>query len=206
LDRHALARSHAAAADTISRGGLIAFRTDTFYGLGVDPFNLQAISRLKELKGRDDRKPILIVISDYDQLRHFIAHVAPTFDLLAKTFWPGALTLIGRARPEVPSELTAGTNSVGVRIPDDEQVRDLVRTCGGALTATSANPSDLPPAANAQQVADYFGSRVDLVVDDGEAKSQFPSTVVDAVSQPKLIREGVISWAEIEAALKAAAE
>jgi len=190
-------------ATTISRGGVIAFRTDTFYGLGVDPLNRDAIYRIKKMKGRNDRKPILIVISDYDQLHRFIAHVSPAFDLLAKAFWPGALTLIGQARTDVPSELTAGTNSIGVRMPDDEQVRDLVRTCGGALTATSANPSDLPPAINAQQVGDYFGAGVDLVVDGGEAKSRLPSTVVEAVSQPKLIREGVISWAEIEAALRA---
>jgi len=191
---------------TISCGGVIAFRTDTFYGLGGDPFNRAAISRIKELKGREDRKPILIVISDYHQLHRFIEDLSPGFDHLAKTFWPGALTLIGKSRAEVPDEITAGTNSIGVRLPDDEQVCDLVRACGGALTATSANPSHLPPAARAQQVADYFGDRVDLIVDDGEAKSQLPSTVVDAVSQPKLIREGIISWPEIQAALKTAAE
>ena len=202
LVRHASAPSHATAADTITRGGIIAFRTDTFYGLGADPFNRQAICRIKELKGREDRKPILVVISDYDQLPHFLDHISPGFDLLAKTFWPGALTLIGKSRAEVPNEITAGTNSIGVRLPDDEQVRDLVRICGGALTATSANPSHLPPAATALQVADYFGDRVDFVVDDGEAVGQLPSTVVNAVSEPKLIREGVISWAEIQAALK----
>lgn len=193
---------HEAAATTISRGGVIAFRTDTFYGLGADPFNREAICRIKELKGRDDRKPILVVISDYDQLTRLIAHVSPGFDLLAKRFWPGALTLIGEARVGVPDELTAGTKSIGVRLPHDEPVRDLVRTCGGALTATSANPSHLPPATTAQQVVDYFGDGVDLVVDDGETKSRLPSTVVDALSQPRLIREGIIPWARIEAALK----
>ena len=185
----------------ISRGGVVAFRTDTFYGLGVDPFNREAISRIKELKGRDDRKPILIVISDYDELSRFIEDRSPAFDLLARRFWPGALTLIGKTRVAVPSELTAGTNSIGVRLPNDEKVRDLVRACGGALTATSANPSDLPPASTARQVGDYFGDTIDLIVDDGEAKTTLPSTVVEATSQPKLIREGVISWAEIQAAL-----
>jgi len=187
----------------ISRGGIIAFRTDTLYGLGVDPFNRPAICRIKDLKGREDRKPILIVISDYDQLHRFIEDLSPGFELLAKRFWPGALTLIGKARAAVPDELTAGTNSIGVRLPNDQQVRDLVRACGGALTATSANPSDLPPASTAQQVADYFGNTIDLIVDDGEAKTTLASTVVEAISQPKLIREGVISRVEIQAALKA---
>jgi L-threonylcarbamoyladenylate synthase len=200
LARHGSAQSHQAAATTIARGGCIAFRTDTFYGLGVDPFNREAICRIKKLKGREDRKPILIVISDYDQLHRFIEDVSPGFDLLAKTFWPGALTLIGKARAEVPDELTAATNSIGVRLPDDERVRDLVRACGGALTATSANPSHVPPAVTAQQVADYFGSEIDLIVDGGTATSQLPSTVVDATFKPTLIREGVISWAEIESA------
>jgi L-threonylcarbamoyladenylate synthase len=181
----------------IARGGVIAFRTDTFYGLGVDPFNRAAICRIKELKGREDRKPVLIVISDYDQLPRFIEDVSPAFDLLAKAFWPGALTLIGKARAEVPAELTAQTNSLGVRLPNDERVRDLVRACGGALTATSANPSLLAPASTAQKVEAYFGETIDLIVDDGHARSELPSTVVDATSEPKLIREGVISWAEI---------
>jgi L-threonylcarbamoyladenylate synthase len=186
--------------NVIARGGVIAFRTDTFYGLGVDPFNREAICRIKELKGREDRKPILILISDYDQLQRFIEDVSPEFDLLAKTFWPGALTLIGKARAEVPDELTAGTKSIGVRLPNDEQVRDLVRACGGALTATSANPSHAAPASTAAQVETYFGDAIDLVVDGGQARSELPSTVVDATSEPKLVREGVISWAEIRSA------
>ena len=186
----------------IARGWAIAFRTDTFYGLGVDPFNRDAVRRIKDLKGRDDQKPILIVISDDDQLTRFIENPSYGFGLLAKTFWPGALTLVGQARVEVPDELTAGTPSIGVRLPDDEQVRELVRACGGALTATSANPSNGAPASTAQQVETYFGDSVDLIVDGGQARSELPSTVVDAVSEPKLIRAGVIPWVEIQAALK----
>src|SRR5207248_6649529 len=94
-------------AEVISGGGIIAFRTDTFYGLGVDPFNREAVRRIKQLKGRDENKPILIVISDYDQLHRFVGDVTPAFELLAKQFWPGALTLIGRANPRVPEEITA---------------------------------------------------------------------------------------------------
>jgi L-threonylcarbamoyladenylate synthase len=187
------------AAETISRGGIIAFRTDTFYGLGVDPFNSHAIQKLKQLKGREETKPILIIISDPDQLARFISEPSPAFNQLARAFWPGPLTLIGKASPNVPPEITAGTKTIGVRLPDDEHVRALVHACGGALTATSANPSTLAPARNTETVDDYFGEAIDLIVDDGDAKTEQPSTVVEVSgSEPKLIREGVLSWREIE--------
>ena len=186
------------AAAIIARGGVIAFRTDTFYGLGVDPFNRSAVQRIKQLKGRKENQPILIVISDRDQVECFIADRSQTFDLLAETFWPGALTLIGKAASEVPEEITAGTQTVGVRLPADDIVRDLVRACGGALTAPSANPSGEKPARVAQDIERYFGSAVDLIIDGGAAQSDRPSTVVDGSgAEPKLIREGAIAWAEI---------
>ena len=186
----------------ISRGGVIAFRTDTFYGLGADPFNQAAVRRIKQLKGREDNKPILIVISDYDQLDRFINSISPVFELLTRKFWPAPLTLIGEARSELPTEITAGTKTVGVRLPNDDRVRLLVRTCGGALTATSANPSHATPATTALQVQEYFGDTVDLILDDGVAQTERPSTVVDVShDQPRLIREGVIPWSEIKTAL-----
>jgi L-threonylcarbamoyladenylate synthase len=194
------------AAKTIRGGGLIAFRTDTFYGLGVDPFNADAIHKLKQLKGREETKPILIVISERDQLARFINEPSAAFNHLAKTFWPGPLTLIGKAKQSVPRDITAGTETIGVRLPDDEKVRALVSACGGALTATSANPSTLAPARNAQTVDDYFGEAIDLIIDDGEGKTDRPSTVVDVLgSGAKLIREGVLLWARIEEQLKRSA-
>jgi L-threonylcarbamoyladenylate synthase len=190
------------AADIVSRGGVIAFRTDTFYGLGADPFNKGAVEKIKQLKGREDNKPILVVISDYDHLDRFIISISTAFQLLARKFWPGALTLIGQANPELPAEITAGTETVGVRLPNNDRVRQLVRACGGALTATSANPSRAAPATSAQQVQEYFIEGLDLIVDDGEAQTDRPSTVIDvSQSEPKLIREGVIPWLEIKTAL-----
>src|SRR5438132_13478375 len=98
-------RSLTQASEVIARGGVIAFRTDTFYGLGVDPFNREAVRRIKQLKGRDENKPILIVISDYDQLHRFIGNATPAFELIAKQFWPGTRTLIGRSNPCVPEKI-----------------------------------------------------------------------------------------------------
>ena len=145
-----------AVAEIIARGGVIAFRTDTFYGLGADPFNASAVQKVKDLKGREGNKPILVLISDVEQLGRLIENRSAAFDELAKQFWPGALTIIGEATDQLPSELTAGTKSVGVRLPDDERVRSLVRACGGALTATSANPSGEPAARSAAEAAEVL--------------------------------------------------
>ena len=195
-------RSIQDAAEIIANGGVIAFRTDTFYGLGANPFNRDAVHRIKQLKGREGDKPILVVISDREQVGRFVSEPSPTFNLLAKTFWPGPLTLIGRAAPEVPGEITAGTKTIGVRLPGDDSVRALVQACGGALTATSANPSQREPAKTAQEVQNYFDDAVDLIVDGGTAKTDQPSTVVDARdAEPRLIREGVITWSQIQVAI-----
>jgi L-threonylcarbamoyladenylate synthase len=186
--------------ETIARGGVIAFRTDTFYGLGADPFNCDAVQRIKQLKGSEDHKPILIVISGSEIARRFIAEPTPAFDLLAKAFWPGPLTLIGRAATGVTDEITAGTQTVGVRLPGDEKVRALIEACGGALTATSANPSEHLPARTAEEVLSYFGEAIDLIVDGGAVVIDQPSTVVDVCgAEPRLIREGAIEWSKIQA-------
>jgi L-threonylcarbamoyladenylate synthase len=185
------------AAEVISRGGVIAFRTDTFYGLGADPLNPRAVRSLFELKGREEGKPILVVISDLALVDRFIAHRSPLFDRIADRFWPGPLTIVGPAREDLSSELTAGTGTVGVRLPDDERVRPLVRLCGGALTATSANLSGKPPARTAAEVKQQFPNGIDLILDDGEVTATLPSTVIDlSGDELHLIREGAISKAD----------
>jgi L-threonylcarbamoyladenylate synthase len=187
----------------ISTGGLIAFRTDTFYGLGADPLNRTALQKIRKLKGREGNKPILLLISDMDQVDRFAGDTSGSFALIAIEHWPAPLTLIGPARPELPTELTAGTDSIGLRLPDNENVRDLVRVCGGALTATSANVSGKPPARTAKEVEEYFPAAIDLIIDGGEVTATEPSTVVD-VSGPeaRLIREGAVSRAQLNDLLK----
>jgi L-threonylcarbamoyladenylate synthase len=186
-----------AASQLIAAGGVIAFRTDTFYGLGADPFNGAALRKIRELKGREETKPILLLISDETEVDRFVQHSA-FFKLVARKHWPAPLTLIGVSLPELPTELTAGTNSLGIRLPDDERVRAFVRACGGALTATSANVSGQPPARTAQEVEKYFPSGIDLIVDGGEATATKASTVLDVSrSEVRLIREGAISRDEL---------
>lgn len=189
------------AADVIARGGVLAFRTDTFYGLGADPFNREALQQINELKGRDG-KPILVVISDASEARRFIAQESKLFEAVRMRHWPGALTIVVKARADVPDELTAASGTVGLRLPDDDEVRSFIRSTGGALTATSANLAGEPPARTAEEVASSFPTGLDLIVDGGTARGDKPSTVLDlSGAHIRLLREGVISRRELEVTL-----
>ena len=191
------AETRTEAAGIIAAGGVIAFRTDTFYGLGADPFDPRAIRKIRLLKGREDGKPILLLISDESEVDRFIQQ-APFFKLVARNHWPAPLTLIGVSRPELPAALTASTHTLGVRLPDDDNVRALVRACGGALTGTSANVSGQPPARTAKEVENYFPAGIDLIVDGGEVTATEASTVLDvSSSKARLVREGAISREEL---------
>jgi len=190
------------AAKLIANGGVIAFRTDTFYGLGADPLNADAVARITKLKDRGESQPILLLIGDTSDVDHLIVEKSEDFELVARSFWPGPLTIVGRAASKLPDELTAGTGTVGLRLPNDEDVRVLVRVCGGALTATSANLSGAPPARSAEQVADYFPTGIDLIINGGEVLATEPSTVLDlSQPEPHVIREGAVSQKTLEGVL-----
>jgi L-threonylcarbamoyladenylate synthase len=191
------------AAQTIKAGGVLAFRTDTFYGLGADPFNRIALQKIYALKGRAEGKPLLVIISDAGVAERLVESQAKLFDAFAGRHWPGPITLVGRARDGLPEELTAGTGTIGVRLPDDELLRDFVRAMGGALTATSANPAGQAAARTAQEVAGYFPKGLDLIVDSGPAPGGLPSTVLD-VSGPsaRLIRAGAVMKEELRETLR----
>jgi len=188
-------------AKVVAAGGLVAFRTDTFYGLGVDPLNPSAIRRIFHVKDRE-QKPILLLISDASEVNRFIEKRSQIFDLVARSFWPGPLTIVANAKPSVPTELTASTGTIGLRLPGDDKLRDLVRVSGGALTATSANPSGSSPARSAVEVAAYFSIGIDLILDSGASAATAASTVLDVTEQPvRIIREGAVSRARLESVL-----
>ncbi len=188
-----------AAAEIVARGGVIAFLTDTFYGLGADPRNAAAVRKVRELKGRDDGKPILLLISDLNEVERFISEQSEAFKTVAADMWPGPLTLVGVALDGLPGELTAGSGTIGLRLPADEGVRALVRVCGGALTATSANVSGQSPARNAPEVANYFPIGLDLIIDGGEVTATEASTVLDlSGSEVRLVREGAVTRLQLE--------
>ena len=188
-------------AKTVASGGLVAFRTDTFYGLGADPLNSRAVQRVMDLKGQE-RKPILLLISDSHEIFRFLATTSKTFQLAAKTFWPGPLTIVAEALPQISPKLTARAGTIGLRLPAGDDLRALIRRCGGALTATSANPSGDTPARSAREVGDYFPAGLDVILDGGPTEASAASTVLDvSQSTPRIIREGVISRARLEEVL-----
>jgi L-threonylcarbamoyladenylate synthase len=196
-------RAREVAARAIAAGGVLAFRTDTFYGLGADPFNPHALQKIYAHKGREEGKPLLVIISDAEVAERLIESQSKLFDAFARRHWPGPITLVGTSREGVPRELTAGTGTIGVRLPDDEGVRNFVRAVGGALTATSANPAGQAAARTAREVANYFPKGLDLIIDSGPARGGLPSTVLD-VSGPtaRLIREGALMKEELTETLR----
>jgi L-threonylcarbamoyladenylate synthase len=162
----------------LKQGGLIAFPTETSYGLGVDPFNAQALKRLFALKGRQEDKPILVLAEGPSQLSLLVEEIPPIFHHLMQHFWPGPLTLIYPARPEIPAALTGGTGTIGVRQSSHALAGRLVQALAGPVTATSANPSGALPAVTANQVQDFFGDKVDCILDGGPSPGGAGSTLV----------------------------
>jgi L-threonylcarbamoyladenylate synthase len=182
----------------VRSGGVIAFPTDTAYGLGTDPFNDAAIDRIFRIKGRPDAKPILLVVSSID-MAESVAEPDEVFYDLAKRFWPGPLTLILRAAETVPSKLTAGTKTIGVRWPVADFATELVNRLGTPVTATSANRSGLAAAITAEEVRAQLGDSVDALIDGGELPARGGSTVLDLTADaPVVLREGPISFESLQ--------
>ena len=187
------------AADIVCGGGIIAFPTETFYGLGACPFDAPAVQRIVDLKDRSLRAaPILVLIRSRADLETLVSEITPTAERLMEACWPGPLTLVFRAAAAVPSALTAGTGTIGVRLPAHPDVQRLLEAVGGPLTGTSANRSGQPPATTAGEVERVLGGGVDVILNGGATPGGLPSTVVDTtVSPPRLIREGRISTASL---------
>lgn len=183
----------------IERGGIIALPTDTFYGLGADPFNPAAIEKIYQIKGRGPKKPILILIEAIKRLDSLVQEVTKDAEILITELWPGPLTIIFKASPALPHILTGGTGKIGVRLPASSFLIWLLKGLAMPLTATSANPSGLPPPATAEEIEVYFGGRIDLVIDAGRTDGIKVSTVIDATATPmRLIRQGMVKIEKIE--------
>ena len=173
-------------------GGVVAFPTDTVYGVGVDPLQPEAVRRLYRIKGRPDNKPIAILVGSIEDVERVAQSPSEHFSRLADRFWPGGLTLIVDAR-DLPPEITAGGSTVGVRMPDHPLTLELLRGFGGPIATTSANRSGENPATSAEEVDVQLGDRVNLIVDGGDTITKVASTVLDlSVSPPKIRRHGSI--------------
>ena len=191
------------AALAIRAGRVVAYPTETFYGLAVDPFNDAAIERLFTLKGRPADAPVSVIVADRVMLDLVAEEVPPGAERLMKRFWPGPLTIVFRARAGLPHRLTAGTGKVGVRIPGSPVAVKLLETAGMPLTATSANPSGRPPASTPGEVRAYFGPSLDVLIDGGALAAKAPSTVVDVTGPGvRVLREGAVAVEDITSAIE----
>lgn len=183
-------------------GGVIAFPTDTYYGLGVSPFNRKGIRRIFEIKSRKANKPLLVLVASEAQIDQLAQSRSQEANRLIKELWPAPLTLIFNAVPELPDILTAMTGKVGIRLPGNKWTRRLIDAVGYPLTATSANRSNGTSLRTAKEVEKTFGSEIDLIIDPGPAPGGKVSTLLDTtVSPPVIIRHGAITQREIESSV-----
>jgi L-threonylcarbamoyladenylate synthase len=187
----------AAAADVLRRGGVVAYPTDTLYGLAVDPGSDSALDRLFELKGRGRGQAFPLIAASTGQA--CAAAQLTTDDLrLARAFWPGPLALVVRARAGISPVGVAADGTVAMRVPAHPLARNLAAAFGGCITATSANRSGEPPTASADEVAASLGNRLDMLLDGGDAPGGAPSTIVSLVTgNPSLVRAGAIAWERV---------
>jgi L-threonylcarbamoyladenylate synthase len=190
------------AIQVLKKGGLVAFPTDTVYGVGALAFEVRSIERLYEAKTRKNKLPLPILIADPEQLGMVSKNLTTIALILAKQFWPGPLTLIIERNPDLPQDMS-GTSTVGVRVPDHKFARELFMSVG-PCAVTSANLSGKPSAVKPEEVLRDLDGRIDLLVDGGPTTGQVPSTVVDCTGEiPLILRKGPITEDQILSVLPA---
>lgn len=183
------------AVEWIRAGRIVAYPTDTFYGLAVDPTSAAAVGDLFRLKGRPAEMAMPLIASSVEQAEALGGGWTPAMLALARTFWPGPVSLICEAPARLAREVQGGTGTVAVRVPDHAVARALAAAWGAPITATSANRSGEPPAQSAAMLATLAADPSVLVVDAGSTPGGQPSTIVDARGEtPVLVRAGAIAW------------
>jgi L-threonylcarbamoyladenylate synthase len=191
------AREHAL--ELLQRGEVLALPTDTVYGVAADGFNADAIEKLFKAKLRPRDKAIPLLLADADDVEKVALEISDTARILAAKFWPGALTLVVRARENVPPILRAEGDTVAVRVPDYALVRDLARELGHPLAATSANLSGGANPMTAREAQAQLDGRILLILDGGATRGELASTVLDCtVTPPRVLRAGALSVGKIE--------
>jgi L-threonylcarbamoyladenylate synthase len=188
----------------IQAGGVVAFPTDTFYGLGCDPLNAAAVARLYEIKKRPVYNPIILLIASPESLTKCVdftsTFVWAKYKTLAARYWPGPLTIVLPGLPILPRNLVSACGTIGVRYPQHWISTQLAARVGGLITATSANLSGYPSTVTAEEVVAQLGDSIDYVWPDERCTGGQPSTIIDVTTEPaQLLRVGAISRAELEA-------
>jgi L-threonylcarbamoyladenylate synthase len=187
----------------LKRGGLVAFPTETVYGLGADASNPAAVARIFEVKGRPSKHPVIVHIGDAGQLERWAREIPEAASKLAARFWPGPLTLVLKRAPGVGDGLTGGQDTIGIRVPGHPVALELLRQFGGGIAAPSANKFGRISPTTAEHVREDLGNEVDLILDGGPCEIGIESTIVDlSRDRPVLLRPGRVSAEEIEATLQ----
>jgi L-threonylcarbamoyladenylate synthase len=181
------------AVSVLWKGGVVAFPTETFYGLGANAMDPEAVTRIYSIKGRPESKPLLVLVDSVKMAESLAAEVPEVARELMARHWPGPLTLVFKAAPEIPEELIAGTGTIGIRMPGHPVALGLVRAAGLPVTAPSANLSGAEPPTTAESVRAVFEGKIDLILDGGPTTGGLPSTILDvSVTPPRLIRQGAV--------------
>jgi tRNA threonylcarbamoyl adenosine modification protein (Sua5/YciO/YrdC/YwlC family) len=182
-----------AAAEAILRGGVIAFPTDTLYGLGCSLFDVSAVQMIARIKRRDPSLAVISLIPEPRQVYGLASEVTDVAERLIQRYWPGPLSLIFKAAPIVPRPVRGAGGTVALRVPRDRLCQRLLDTIGGPVVSSSANLSGQRPAETAQEVVQVFGNQLDLVLDGGPRRGGVSSTLVDVSgSRPRLLRRGAL--------------
>jgi len=195
------------AAQILLQGGIIAFPTETFYGLAADTLNEGALKKIFRVKKREEGNPLLLLIADKSWLKGLVQNISPLAERLMDRFWPGPLTLVFNVSPQLSPLLTANTGKIGVRLSPHPVTQALVQAVGRAITGTSANLSGQPGTLTALEVFQSLGEGLDAVLDGGKTAGGPGSTVLDVSDpSPQIIREGMISQNELSPFLGTAAK
>jgi L-threonylcarbamoyladenylate synthase len=188
----------AEAAEIIKRGGVVVFPTRCLYGLGADALYPDAVEKVIKIKQRPADNPIPVLISCRSQLNSLVAHVSPAAAAIIKTFWPGRVTLVFKARDALSKRLTAGTGKIGVRLAGHPVAAALVMQVGSPVTGTSANLSGRPGCHRIQALDPPIARQVDLILDAGMLEGGAGSTIVDVTADPpRILREGQVAADEV---------
>ncbi|MEK7555158.1 MAG: L-threonylcarbamoyladenylate synthase [Patescibacteria group bacterium] len=188
-----------AAARIIKKGGVVALPTETVYGLAANPFSIRATRKIFKIKGRSEKKPLLILIGNRNDVYRIAKNISGAAEKLMDALWPGPLTIVFKKKKIVPHITSGGTDTIGVRLSPHPVPRALIKALGTPITAPSANISGHPTHQSAHSVARELGDRgVALILDGGKTTGELPSTVIDATKRiPKIIREGAVSEKQI---------
>lgn len=198
-DKNAEDRILTRAAEILTSGGIIAYPTETFYGLGTDATNEKAIQKIFAIKGRNFKNPLSLIIGQTEDIYPLVQDVPEAAQKLMAAFWPGALTIVFSAADIVSPLLTAGTGKIGIRLSSHHGAQVIAQRLGRPLTATSANLSGAPECTQASEVAEQIGDKIDAIVDLGQTTGDKVSTIIDVTCDPPVIlREGTITRQSIE--------